>query len=64
MTGMRNCRDGTKSWNLHALFMVSGILTMRIELSGLPETRRVEVGLNLSVVVGNSWALRIVTKGW
>jgi hypothetical protein len=34
-----------------------------MELSTLPETSRVDVELNRSVVGGKSWALRMETRG-
>lgn len=41
-----------------------GTLTIRTELSALPDTSSEDVGLKAMVVGGNSWALRIVTRGY
>ena len=43
--------------------LASGMVTIRIELSALPETRRLLEGLNLMTVGGNSWAFRMVAQG-
>ena len=42
----------------------SGIVTARIELSALPETRSFEVGLNRSTVGGKSCAFSTDKRGW
>ena len=46
---------------MHERFATDQILHVR---SSLPETSSVACGLNASVVEGNSWALRMVTRGW
>lgn len=42
----------------------SGTATARIVLSALPDTRRFDLGLNLSTVDGKSCALRTESRGW
>jgi hypothetical protein len=55
-------RSDVHNWtDIQAARKSLGTLTTRTELSALPETSRLEVGLKRRVVDGNSWALRIVS---